>query len=135
MKKKRVVLFPGSEGTSVPTDNNIPKPLQEIQVGKVYKIGQPSNRYYQYIHPVLEPSTLSLKDLEDFKKIEDLIVLVISILRMSSGNRIAVLRNYKGEIFPGNIQKIFAHVDMSIKNKEIVKLDLDTKLSLDTNAN
>jgi hypothetical protein len=129
MKKKRVILFPGSEDTSVLKENNITKPLKEIRAGKIYKIGQPSNRYYQYIHPIIDPKTLNIQNLEDFKKIENIIVRVISILRMSNGSSIAVLKHYKDQKVIGNIEKIFADVDMSIKSKELVNLDSDTQSS------
>ncbi|MET6989741.1 hypothetical protein [Sediminicola arcticus] len=120
MKKKRVILFPENETISLEKEHKCQNELLEIQPGKIYRIGQPSNRYFEYIHPVIEPRQMSVKEFDDFKQIEGMVITVISILSMADGNRIAILRNYDNTPFIGAIEQIFANVDMSITSGEIM---------------
>ena len=51
---------------------------------------------------------------------------------MTDGNRIAVLRQYQEEPFLNKYERIFAFVDMSVTRREIIPLDLETKLILES---
>ncbi len=85
--------------------------LTDVAVGKTYRIGKPSNRYFEHIQPFLEPSAMSVENLEDFKAIQGLAVRVVSILSMVGGNRIAILWKYDGPAFMKTANKVFANID------------------------
>jgi hypothetical protein len=120
MKKERVILFPENKNIGLENDHNCINALQEIRIGQNYSIGQPSNRYYEYIHPVIDPGKMSVNEFEDFRIIEGKPIIVMSILVMADGKRIAVLRNYENKPFVGKIEQIFARIDMSITSREII---------------
>lgn len=105
--------------------------LTNVVVGKMYRIGRPSNRYYEHIHPFLDPGKMTIEHLENFKVIHGFVVRVVSILSMVGGNRIAVLRKHDGTTFTGTVNKIFADIDKSVHNKELMSLDLETERELE----
>ncbi len=132
MKKERIILFPGHKESSAKKMH--PDTLLHITPGKAYRIGKPSNRYYEHLHPTLEPGRMTVKDFEDFRIIKDMIVIVSSILRMTNGARIAVLRRYDDTCFMNKIKKIFLTVDMGLASGELIALDLETERMLGLNA-
>ena len=105
--------------------------LTDVVVGKTYRIGRPSNRYYEHIHPFLDPGAMSVENLEDFKAIPGLVVRVVSILSMVGGNRIAILWKYDGTAFMKTANRVFADIDKSILSKELISLDLETVRELE----
>lgn len=131
MKKERVILFPGNENVIGEQSSNYEILVKDFWPGKTYRIGKPSNKYYQYVHPVIEPGSMSVNDFENFKIIEGMVITVTSILRMSGGNSIAVLRSYDHRPIIGKFEKIFTHFDMGITSREIIPLDLATKRNLE----
>lgn len=68
---------------------------------------------------------MSVNNFEDFKIIEGMVITVTSILRISGGNRILLLRSYDHRLIFGKVEKIFAHVDMGITSWEIIPLNLE----------
>lgn len=131
MKKERIILFLGYENVIGEQSGKYEILVKDFWPGKTYRIGKPSNGYYQYIHPVIEPSSMSVNDFEDFRIIEGMVITVTSILRMSGGNSIAVLRRYDDIPFIGKVENIFAHVDMGIISREIIPLNLEKKRDLE----
>ncbi len=131
MKRQRVVLFQGEERKDEKIDDSVNINLKDIIPGKVYRIGKPSNRYYEYIHPVLEPGNLMVDDFEEFRIIEGALIVVTSILHMNKGNRIAVLRGYHELPFLGRGERIFAHIDKSVEKLELIALDIETQQSIE----
>jgi hypothetical protein len=124
MKNKRTVLFPGDEilqHVASETSDNI---LYDLLPGHKYRIGSPANLNYQFINPVIFPDKQHTGELEDFILIQGTIVIVTSIIQMSNGDRIAVLRHYKDELFLSKFDKIFALIDLAISNHEIISLNL-----------
>lgn len=130
MKKERIVLFPGHEASSLEKRNTNKEELHDIAPGKAYRIGKPSNRYYEHIHPTLEPGQMTVSDFEGFRRIKGTIVIVTSILRMKNGDRIAVLRTYDDTFFMDEIKKIFAFIKMSLAREELIALDLEAQRML-----
>lgn len=135
MKRERIELFPEIESFKVTPNEKYQLQLNEFLPGNMYRIGQPSKDNYQYIMPFIVPDILTAKELDAFKAIHGLIIRVTSILRMVNGKRVAVLRHYQDQLFLGEFEKIFAHVDMSIASREITHLDLETKRTLESVLN
>jgi muramoyltetrapeptide carboxypeptidase LdcA involved in peptidoglycan recycling len=124
MKKKPVVLFPGSEKIHKP--EHLEKPLKKsIGLRDTVKIGKPSSRYFQFIHPSLDFDKHRLENLSNLTKNKDVIVLVTSILTMRGGKSIAVLRRLDGKLFQDNLECVFADIDDSIKSNELLDLSLE----------
>ncbi len=119
MKKTRPVLFPefmGNENMVADVNMN----WQNIRPDCKLKIGKPSNRYYQYIYPSLNFEQHSLNNLNDLLDLEGLEVYVRSILQMKNGESYAVLRTLGEELFPGNLESIYAEVEKSYLAYEIL---------------
>ena len=131
MKKERIILFPENESGKEEGSAIYINSIRNFRTGKSYRIGQPSSKNYQYIHPVIETRGMSVNDFEDFRIIEGMIITVTSILRMVNGSRIAVLRNFHDKPFLKNYEKVFAHIDMSISTHEIIPLDIETERALE----
>jgi len=134
MKKKRIELFPEMKNFNFLADDEYELRLEEFSPGKVYRIGKPSDAYYKFISSFIVPDKANLKVPSNFNKIEGLIVRVISMLQMASGNVIAVLRRYDDELFLKKFEKVFLQVEMGIASKEIVPLDLETKHILESDV-
>jgi len=133
MKKERTLLFPEIESfTVVASKEKRQIQLTDFLPGRIYRIGQPSTKYYQHLRPFIVPQELSEREQDDFKKIRSLIVRVASIISLENGERIAVLRHYEDKLFLDKFEKIFAHVEMSTTSLEIIPLDLETKRTLES---
>lgn len=130
MKKERPVLFPEFENSNELPSEQLRNSLNDLALGHVYKIGEPSSLHYQHIYPAINSEEMNISELEDFNTIQGSIVKVTSILQMANDNKIAVLMPYKAELLLNEYQKIFAHIENSVSSDEIISLDLETKLTL-----
>lgn len=110
MKKEPIIYFP--QITETPQE-------KEVLVGEVLRLGKPSKRYYEHVYHALNNNSLRLKELQELLKLEGLSVKIISILRMRSGDSIAVLHRKDGKEFSANIEKLFASVDKALDTKEL----------------
>lgn len=110
MKKRPIIYFP--------EDPEI-EAKEVARVGRVLRIGKPSRRYYEHIYHSLNHGTHRLKDLQQLLKIEGLTVKIISILRMKTGDRIAVLHRRDGKDFVSDIKKLFTNIDKALDSKEL----------------
>ncbi len=126
MKKERPVLFPEFENNNALPREKMKISLKDLTLGHIYKIGEPSSLHYQHISPVINSEENNISKLEDFSKIEGVMIKVTSILQMVNGNKIAVLMPYKSELILNTYEKIFAHLENSVTSSEIVSLDLET---------
>lgn len=110
MKKEPIIYFPNSD--------EAPE-RKQVSVGKVLRIGKPSRRYYEYVHHSLNYNSHRLKDLEALLELEGTAVKVISILKMKTGSKIAVLHKNSGENFSENVDKLFASLDQALDANEL----------------
>ena len=110
MKKEPIIYFP--QITETPQE-------KEVLVGEVLRLGKPSKRYYEHVYHALNNNSLRVKELQELLKLEGLSVKIISILRMRSGDSIAVLHRKDGKEFSANIEKLFASVDKALDTKEL----------------
>jgi hypothetical protein len=110
MKKEPIVYFP--EGVGNPT-----KPL--ARVGQILRLGKPSMRYYEHVYHSLNHSDHSLRNLQELVNLEGLTVKIISILKMRSGDSVAVIHRKDGKKFSTNIEKLFTHIDKALETKEL----------------
>ena len=132
MKKERPILFPVKQSINVVSIGKDQISLNDLSLGEIYRIGKPSDRYYESIYPVIDPDSLNAQEFEEFSAIQGFLIKVTSILRMLNGKRIAVLRHHQDEPFLNKFGKIYAHVDLGITTREIIPLDLETKLALES---
>jgi hypothetical protein len=110
MKKEPIIYFPKSD--EVPDK-------KEARVGEIVRIGKPSSRYYQYIYHSLNYNSHRLNDLQALLKLEGVNVKIISILKMRTGGKIAVLHRKDGKGFSANIEKLFASLEKAIDTEEL----------------
>lgn len=134
MKKQRIAFLPEIDDIELKLENTVNDKLKDILPGRLYRIGKPSNKYYEHLYPILEPGKLTLDDLEEFRTIEGTLIVVNSIIHMSKGNRIGVLRRYDELRFLGKFEKIFAIVDKSIEKCELVAIDIETQRNIEVSA-
>jgi len=106
-----------------------------IGLRDILKIGKPSNRYYQFIHPSLDFKNHQLEDLAKLRKIKDAIVTVSSILTMKGGRLVAVLRRNDGKNYQNRLERVFADVNESLRAKELLPLSLEELRMLKDNSN
>lgn len=137
MKKERLILFPGNEGINASFGKEHEIHLKDLLPGNSYRIGKPSNMYYQYIYPAIVPDELNGEEFDDFKSIQGFIVKITSIIQMANGKRIVAMRESRDKLFLNRFEKIFAQVDMAIASREIISLNLGAERTLEpiTNSN
>ncbi len=118
MKKRRPVFYPEFD-----VDEKTPKvdtlEWQNIRPGQYLKIGDPSNRYYQYIYTSLSFDDHKVENLKKLLSFEGMEVVVISILKMKDGSFFAVLER-KGEAFTDRISRVYADLKNAYLKKELV---------------
>jgi hypothetical protein len=100
--------------------------ISTLRPGDYVKIGHPSNRYYEYISPSIDPGNLNISDLKKFRAIRGEIVKIISIITMANGDAMAVLVDQDWQPFFKNIPKIYAHLEKGFASKELLPLDRHT---------
>lgn len=110
MKKEPIIYFP--------QDPEIPM-KREAQVGRLLRIGKPSKRYYEHIYHSMNHNAHRLEDLQRLLKVEGFTVRIISILRMRTGDKIAVLHRKDGKDFLTDIKKLFANIDKALDTNEL----------------
>lgn len=110
MKKEPIIYFPQASETPI---------KKEVNVGRLLRIGKPSKRYYEHIYHSLNHNAHRLQDLQRLVKVEGLTVRVISILKMRTGDTIAVLHRKDGKDFLTDIKKLFANIDKALATKEL----------------
>lgn len=110
MKKEPIIYFPQD---SESPEQRVPA------VGSFVRIGKPSSRYYEHIYHSLNYNAHRLSDLQSLLKLEGITVKVISILKMKTGAKIAVLHKKEGGNFLTNIEKLFANLDKALDTKEL----------------
>ncbi|QLG45667.1 hypothetical protein [Costertonia aggregata] len=120
MKKERPILFPEFEN-SVSGDKIKEEENHDIRPGHRFKIGKPSNRYFQYIHTSLNFNEHNIKGLKDMLGLQGLEVMVTSILMMTNGVSYAVLMRNDKKQFLDNTLKIYAETEKSLRTKELIR--------------
>ncbi len=118
MKKRRPVFYPEFNVEEKESKVEVLE-WQHMRPGQNLKIGDPSNKYYQYIYTSLnfdDHKVENLKKLLNFKGME---VVVVSILKMKDGSFFAVLER-KGEVFTDKISRVYADLKNAYLKKELV---------------
>ncbi|WP_425234760.1 hypothetical protein [Ulvibacterium sp.] len=119
MKKEIILPFPEydkNDRTRTTTDNEeIP-----IRPGMLFKLGRPSNLYYEFIYASLHFDRHKLSDLKELLQFRGTEVQVVSILKMKDGSTIAALSRTDDKAFSENTTKLFADISKSIKAKELL---------------
>ena len=110
MKKEPIIYFP---------QDVKPSEKRLLAVGSFAQIGKPSSRYYEHIYHSLNHNAHQLSDLQALLKLEGITVKVTSILKMKTGDKIAVLHKKEGGNFLANIEKLFANLDKALETKEL----------------
>lgn len=125
MKNKRTILFPKDNVLQQLAEETSQITLQDLLPGKNYKIGPPSALNYQFINATIFPDEQNTGELENLLIIQGMTITVISIIRMVSGDRIAVLRHNEDQLFLQRFEKIFAQINMAVSSGEIIALDTE----------
>lgn len=119
MKKEIILPFPEyDKNNRIRTKTDSEEIL--IRPGMLFKLGRPSNLYYEFIYASLHFDRHRLSDLKKLLKFRGMQVQVVSILKMKDGSTIAALSRTDGKAFSENITKLFADISKSIKTKELL---------------
>ncbi|WP_422083221.1 hypothetical protein [Ulvibacterium sp.] len=119
MKKEVILPFPKfderNEHRTKANTEEIP-----IRPGMLFRVGRPSNLYYEFIYASLYFDRHKLSDLKKLLKFQGTEVQVVSILKMKDGSTIAALSRSDGKAFSETVTKLFADISKSIKAKELL---------------
>lgn len=110
MKKEPIIYFPNT----VEERKN-----KKASVGQILRIGKPSKRHYEYLYHSLNYNSHTIEELQKLLKLEGLKVKIVSILKMSNGSEIAVLRKKDERPFLNDIEKIFSDLNKGLETKEL----------------
>ncbi|WP_430906111.1 hypothetical protein [Maribacter sp. 2-571] len=127
-KKKHIDFFEemGKSLEKTPGKNEV----VSVAAGDMFKLKEPANRYYEFVHYSLNFMGHRLEMLQQLSAIRNVTVKVTSILRMKDGNHFLVLMKTDGSPFFEGVLKVFAEKEQSIKNHEIVPLSLEEKAAI-----
>lgn len=118
MKKREPVFYPEFNA-----DEKVAKveaiEWLNIRPGQHLKLGEPSNRYYQYIYTSMNFNNHKVENLKKLLNFQGMEVVVVSILKMNDGSFFAVLEK-KGEAFTERISRIYADLKNAYLKKELV---------------
>ncbi|WP_299530904.1 hypothetical protein [Ulvibacterium sp.] len=119
MKKEVILPFPKFDERN---ERNPKANMEEIPVrpGMLFRIGRPSNLYYEFVYASLHFDRHKLSDLKKLLQFQGIEVQVVSILKMKDGSTIASLSRTDGKTFSETVTKLFADISKSIRAKELL---------------
>jgi|GEM_PF-1697715 len=119
MKKEIILPFPGYEKNAKLSSKAAVDEIS-IRPGMSFRLGKPSNLYYEFIYASLHFERHTLADLKKMLKFRGLEVQAVSILKMKDGSKIASLSRSDGKAFSETMVRIFADVTKSLKSRELL---------------
>ncbi|RKN83181.1 hypothetical protein [Ulvibacterium marinum] len=119
MKKEIILPFPEYDKNDR-IRTNVDSEEIPIRPGMLFKLGRPSNLYYEFIYASLHFDRHKLSDLKELLKFRGTEVQVVSILKMKDGSTIAALSRTDDKAFSESIAKLFADVSKSIRARELL---------------
>ncbi len=121
MKKKEYpVIFPNHKPDETPFKSY--HKSYQVKLGAPFKIGQPANKSYLYLHDSLKENTSDEELIIPSHKIVDQTVVIIGILELTNANQKVILeRKDKNDFYKGQ-SRLYVNIDQAIVAKELIPL-------------
>ncbi|UII78117.1 hypothetical protein [Flagellimonas sp. CMM7] len=121
MKKKEYpVIFPNHK-----SDKTSSKPFRktyEVRLGASFKIGEPANKSYLYLHDSLKDNTSDAELIIPSHKIINQTVVITGILKLANADQKVILeRKDKNDFYRGQ-NRLYVTIDQAIVAKELIPL-------------
>lgn len=111
VKKEAPVLFPMEQSTVRSF---------ELNIGTTFRIGRPSNRYYQYLFVSLDFLNQKLDDLSKLLGLEGTPVQVTGKISLKDGNSFVIVQKEDGTPFFDNELRLFVEGEKALDCHELI---------------
>ncbi|UII74546.1 hypothetical protein LV716_09725 [Flagellimonas sp. HMM57] len=119
-KKERPAIFPDT-GFNETSSKSYHKNYK-VKLGELFKIGNPVNKSYLYIHDSVNGETSEIASRIPVHKIMSQLVVIIGILELSNKKEKVILeRKDKNDFFRGQ-SRLYVAIDDAIISKELIPL-------------